>query len=254
MTTTCPSCGAAASGKFCATCGSALAGATCGACRAPLTPGAKFCHRCGSPAGAAPAALNWSNAIPWAIAGIALLALVALLAGQRFGRGADGSGRPQGARSLSQGGMPPAGDISALSSEELAERLYNRVMAAAERGRSDTVQFFMPMALQAYQALDSMNVDQRYHLGRLAEVGGDATLAAAQADSILRRHPGHLLGLVLAARAARLRGDLPAATRFFARVASTQAAERARGLPEYEAHQNDIDVAIGESRKPSRSQ
>ena len=48
----CPSCGSAASGRFCSSCGTALAGAVCASCAAPLTLGAHFCHRCGTPAGA----------------------------------------------------------------------------------------------------------------------------------------------------------------------------------------------------------
>src|SRR6185312_10654399 len=91
---TCPSCAAPATGRFCATCGAPLAGALCASCRAPLTPGAKFCHRCGSEAGAqstAPAKPptehgGFNAALPWAVAGIALLALIALVAGQHFGK------------------------------------------------------------------------------------------------------------------------------------------------------------------------
>src|ERR1044072_9053315 len=89
-TTTCASCGKPASGKFCSNCGAPLAGASCGACGASLTPGAKFCHRCGSPATAQASMLRsdqrgLSPALPWGLAAIALVALVALLAGQHFG-------------------------------------------------------------------------------------------------------------------------------------------------------------------------
>lgn len=45
----CPTCGAAAQGKFCSTCGTPLA-ASCRGCSAPLPPGAKFCPECGTPA------------------------------------------------------------------------------------------------------------------------------------------------------------------------------------------------------------
>src|SRR5687768_14562194 len=93
MTTPCPSCGADAAGKFCASCGAPLRGAACASCRAELTPGAKFCHRCGSPAGTRALAgerhSGVGNALPWAVAGIALLALIALAAGQRFGRASE---------------------------------------------------------------------------------------------------------------------------------------------------------------------
>lgn len=245
----CPSCGAPATGRFCANCGATLQGAVCGACRAPLTPGAKFCHRCGTPAGAGAAErqAGVGNALPWAVAAIALLALVALAAGQRVGRAREGQNTD--APSPAPAGMAGrAPDISALSPAERAERLYDRIMGAAERGRVDTVRFFMPMALQAYQALGDLTLDQRYDLGRLAEVAGDTQLASAQADTILRQYPQHLLGLVLASRAALLRGDSQAARLFLERLARAERTERRKQLPEYLLHQNDIDVALAQAR------
>jgi uncharacterized protein HemY len=105
------------------------------------------------------------------------------------------------------------------------------------------------MALQAYAALGPLNTDQRYDLGRLAEVAGDAAIAGAQADTILRTNPQHLLGLVLASRAARLRGDEQASLRYLERLSRADASERARQLPEYLLHQNDIDIALAELRQ-----
>lgn len=249
----CPACGAPATGRFCANCGATLQGAVCGACRAPLTPGAKFCHRCGTPAGAAAAERpsGVGNALPWAVTAIALLALVALVAGQRFGRARET--QTANASEAAPAGMAGrAPDISALSPAERAERLYDRIMGAAERGRVDTVRFFMPMALQAYQALGDLTVDQRYDLGRLAEVAGDASLALAQADTILRQHPQHLLGLVLASRAALLRGDSLAARQYLDRLARAERAERQKQLPEYLLHQNDIDMALAQVARKGR--
>lgn len=253
MTTTCSSCGSVAAGKFCATCGAPLDGAACGTCGAPLTPGAKFCHRCGTPAGAAAVGKvsGVGNAIPWAVAAIALLALIALVAGQRFGRIRESPPSQQSGMSAPVGGQR-APDISGLSPAERAERLYDRIMGAAERGRVDSVRFFMPMALQAYASLGALGVDQRYDLGRLAEVAGDAPVATAQADTILRQHATHLLGLVLASRAARLRGDETAARQYLARLARSEASERAKQLPEYLLHQADIDLAIQEHRRAQR--
>ncbi|MFL5477444.1 MAG: hypothetical protein ACJ79X_00315, partial [Gemmatimonadaceae bacterium] len=91
------------------------------------------------------------------------------------------------------GGRAP--DISSLSPQERADRLYNRIMLLASQGKIDSVQFFAPMALTAYQMLSPMNADQRYDMGRIGEVVGALPLAKAQADSILRENPNHLLGL-----------------------------------------------------------
>jgi hypothetical protein len=187
------------------------------------------------------------NAIPWTVAAIALVSLVAVLAGQRFGRSREPA--PTDAGVVSAGGVR-APDISSMSPAERAERLYDRIMSASERGLTDSVQFFMPMALQTYESLEPLNTDQRYDLGRLAEVAGDAPLARAQADTILRTQPNHLLGLVLAARAARMRGDNAAAARYLVTLRRVEPAEVAKLLPEYTVHQNDIDIALG---RPARA-
>jgi hypothetical protein len=49
------------------------------------------------------------------------------------------------------GGPPP--DISSMSPRERFDRLYNRIMTAAENGDEETVTNFSPMALSAYTML-----------------------------------------------------------------------------------------------------
>src|ERR1700682_456662 len=140
----CPSCGAAAHGRYCANCGAPLAGATCVSCSADLSPGARFCHRCGAPAGvAAPAAGSKTNSLPWIVAALAFLALFAMAAGRGFNarRSSSVDGQqhalPQaglddrGATSGDQAAGGRAPDISTLSPQEPADRLYNRVMLLA---------------------------------------------------------------------------------------------------------------------------
>jgi|SRR6185295_18950160 len=243
----CPNCGTEGTGNFCANCAAPLQGAVCASCHSALTPGAKFCHRCGTPAGSPgvrPSGV--ANALPWSVAAIALLALVGMLAGQRFGRSRQSETAQQPAPTQTMAGRAP--DISSMSPSERAERLYDRIMSAAERGKVDTVQFFLPMALQAYAVLAPLSLDQRYDVGRLAEVGGDAALAGAQADTILKAQPKHLLGLLLASRAARLRGDAKASDAFMRQMAAAAPTERERQVPEYQLHQNDIDTALSEWR------
>src|SRR4051812_45687252 len=198
-TTKCPNCGAAASGRFCSSCGTALAGASCTHCGAPLTPGARFCHRCGTPSGTAPVNnRSFAAGLPWAVAGIALVALIALVVGQRFGgrnsagnqvASADSGAAPTDANPV----MPRAPDISQMSPSERAERLFDRIMKESEAGNIENVRTFMPMALAAYDALAPLNLDQHYDVGRIAVAAGDTTLARAEADTILASKPNHLL-------------------------------------------------------------
>jgi double zinc ribbon protein len=264
-TTTCPRCTATAAGNYCANCGSPLAGATCLGCDAALTPGANFCHRCGTPAPSAATARatdagtpvaageprGFSAGLPWGVAIVAFVALVALVVGQRFGARGQGAsvGAGDDARAVGTGSPIPsmgtrAPDISTMSPEEQAVRLHDRVMALAERGRADSVQFFAPMAIGAYQRLDSLTADHRYDLGSIAVVAGDQELARAQADTILTRSPTHLLGLMLAIRAARAAGDGPRAQALARRFVAVAPTERAKQLPEYRMHDREIDAAL----------
>jgi hypothetical protein len=189
-----------------------------------------------------------SQAVPWSIAGIALLSLFALVAGQHFGRtSSDVAAAPPDAGAAPFAGATGRGaapDISNLTPAEAAARLYDRVMSAHERGRADSVQIFAPMAIAAYKMIDSINLDERYDLGRLAAVSGDERLARAESDTILSLHPDHLLGLILAGNAARLRKDTAAERALHDKFVAAVPSERAKRLPEYVAHENDITIAL----------
>ena len=185
-----------------------------------------------------------------------MLALFALLAGQFFnargdrGEAAAPTGVPLGP--FAGGASPgagPAPDISGMSPAERAERLYGRIIALHERNQPDSVQFFAPMALAAYQMIGDLDADQRYHLGRIGEITGVATLASAQADSILQENPSHLLGLVLAGSAARLAGRDAEATAFDRRLLQAHRPELAKMLPEYQQHESDIVTAVARASR-----
>jgi hypothetical protein len=117
------------------------------------------------------------------------------------------------------------------------------------QGKTDSVQFFAPMAIQAYQMLEQQqghpfDTDQRYDLGRIAEIAGAIPFAKAQADTILQQHPDHLLGLVLAAHLAKMSGDSRAQQEYARHFARVKRAELTKHLPEYEHHRPDIDAGI----------
>lgn len=258
---TCASCGTVGSGRFCANCGAALGGATCASCSAELSPGAKFCHRCGAQVGAAaPHPETRTNSLPWIVAALAFLALFAMAAGRGFNarrsNTIDGS-----ANALPQAGLDDRGggdadasgirapDISSLSPQERADRLYNRVMLLASQGKTDSVQFFAPMALTSYQMLSPLNADQRYDMGRIGEVAGALPLAKAQADSILRENPNHLLGLILEARVSLIAGDTTQLHSYERRLVGAEKSELAKKRGEYIRHADDITNALQQAKK-----
>jgi tetratricopeptide (TPR) repeat protein len=243
MTETCPACGAQASGRFCEHCGAALS-AACRECGNPLPKGARFCNMCGAPAAppATPAAAR-TPVLPWAVAGVALAALIAVLVIPRLSgprepevaqapfaqaQGGPAAGAPQG--------NPGAVDLSSMTPREAADRLFNRVMTAVSTGDTAQAKQFLPMAIMAYQRVDSLDADGRYHLAALEIVGGDYDSARAQADSILARSPTHLFGLFSAAEAEQRRGNAAGAKEFYGRFLRVYDSEIAKKLPEYEEH------------------
>jgi hypothetical protein len=155
----------------------------------------------------------------------------------------------RGASSDDQSTGIRAPDISSLSPEERADRLYNRVMTLATQGKVDSVQFFAPMALTAYQMLSPLNADQRYDMGRIGEVAGALPLAKAQADSILLENPNHLLGLILEARLAVIAGDSTQLHSYERRLIAAEKPEIAKKREEYLRHQEDIANALQQAHK-----
>src|SRR5213592_4706384 len=211
----------------------------CRACGTALAAPAKFCHKCGAAVSAPPAtrAAGWRAGLPRGVAGAALGALIAVVALRASGGGmrdVSGSTPP-----VSRLGPP---DISQMSPEERATRLYNRVLTLHSEGKADSAGFFLPMALQAYAMLPALDVDARYHLGVLDLTGGDYAAALAQADSIRRAVPTHLFAFMLRARALELRRDPAAAHRAYRDFLQHEAAERARNRPEYTDHQDNLDA------------
>lgn len=211
-----------------------------------------------------------NQTLPWAVAAIALLALIALVAGQRFGKrpvaepavaaapqGAGpfvtepGPAGPAGPASPDAGAERPvrAPDISAMSPDERALRLFNRVVSLAEQGKRDSVQFFAPMALMSFQSLPSPTVLQRFELGRIAELAEVKEIATAQADTILAGSATHLLGLSLASTAAGMRKAYTAQAEYDRRLIAANASERAKNLPEYQVTQIDLDSALARARR-----
>jgi len=214
---------------------------TCHACGTQLAPTARFCHKCGAQL-RGDQATGWRVGLPWALAGVALGALIAVVGlkftGKTAAAGASEASMPPRAGAPGMG-RPP--DISRMTPEERATRLFNRVMTLHAAGKTDSAEFFLPMALQAYGMLPTLDVDAHYHMGVLYLTGGDGAGALAEADSIRRMAATHLFGFILRAQAFDIQKDTHRARQAYADFLKNEAAERARTLPEYTDHAQNLD-------------
>lgn len=182
--------------------------------------------------------------LPWLVPGLAMVVLVAFLIGQRVARGSSGAASDAAPEAAASPAGMRAPDISAMSPEERASRLFDRVMRYGEQGKIDSLKIFAPMAIQAYEMMGLLDAHGRYDMGMIGIVSGDVQLAGAQADTILATNKTHLLGLILAMKAAGLRQDMKARAEYQRRFMAAVPAERAKKLKEYEEHNADIEAAL----------
>lgn len=121
-------------------------------------------------------------------------------------------------------------------------------MQYAEAGKTDSVSFFAPMALASHEMLTAPSEDERYHYGRIAEVTNQPIIAKAQADTLLAARQGNLLGLLLAARAARMIKDTKAERTYDLLLLKVVDRELATKNADYDQHRAEIDRAVAEAK------
>jgi hypothetical protein len=117
------------------------------------------------------------------VAGVAILAW---LAGKAIKPSSSSAGMPQQEVTTLSPGSPTipvrAPDISGLSPEERVDRLYNRVMLLEQQGKSDSVLFFAPMAIDAYRMLGPLDETRRAQLDEIIRTADAAAAKALQAS------------------------------------------------------------------------
>lgn len=244
----CSQCGKPGTGKFCQHCGGSLGEVFCNQCGGKVSPGVRFCNQCGAPqAGAkgggghkaaAAATVGGSNA-PWWIAGVAMLGLI-LVVGFTMVLPA-GPAEPTGGMPTGAGGNPAAGqsavDLASMSPREAADRLFDRVMRTISAGDTAGAMAFQPMAVQAYQGAEPLDLDGLFHQA-LLEAMADPSAALATADRMLALEPDHILALGAAAQSSLDMGDTKKAEDFYRHLVRVYDAQFARPLVEYEGHRN----------------
>ena len=235
----CSTCGAPGAGKFCSNCGTQREAAACPGCGGPVSSGARFCTSCGLAVGAGAGTVS-RDRTPWLVAALAMAGLLAVLLVMLVRK----STAPVAAVEIAAGSSgasadPP--DISNMSPRERFNRLYNRVMTAAQSGDEATVTRFTPMALMAYAQLDTIDADARYHAALLKVHTGEVDASRALADTILAQDPGHLFGYVVRGTVARFRKDEKELTRAYTAFLKRYDQEIKRARPEYSEHQNSLN-------------
>ena len=190
--------------------------------------------------------------MPWIVTGVALLAVIALVlfqASRAATEAAPSGGVPMtGAAPFTGGGTPGTTDISKMSPQEQADRLFNRVMSYASEGKRDSAAIFAPMAIQSLEGLAPLNMHQHFDLGLVALVAGDVARAKRESEVILKANRNDLLGLTLAIRGAEASQNSAAHAGFEKRLVAAEPAERKTARQEYLDHGADIDAALQDAR------
>lgn len=202
-----------------------------------------FCNHCGKTLGGKPRKVV---SLPMAVAGAAALGTMVLLIAFLARREPRSASPPAQATTATSAATPP--DISNMTPRERFDRLYNRVMAAAESGDQATVTQFTPMAVMAYSQLDTRDADARFHLALLSLHTGDPAAVEALADTILQETPGHLFAYMIRGTQARFGNDSVALKQAYADFLGHHDEEIAKGRPEYADHKRSIDDFLKAAR------
>jgi hypothetical protein len=229
-----------------------MGGEGCGRCGAALAAGARFCANCGASAAQGRQPVGGNERLLWFLAGGGVVAVVGGLA-LYASRGpapapatVPAAEAPFAAGGDGTGGTPP--DISNMTPRERFDRLFNRIMRAAEQGDEPTVTNFAPMAISAYGMLDSVDADARYHAALIYLHTGNVDAASALADTILKKQPAHLFGYVIRGTIARFKKDDALLKRSYSDFLAHYEAENRANRPEYGEHPRAIEEFLKAAR------
>jgi Double zinc ribbon len=233
----CPGCGRPATGRYCSHCGTAVA---CPSCGTKIEPDARACHACGALLTLAPRQSTAQIIVPWIAIGIATMALV--VAGVSFVERGNRAQAPMAFSSPQPTNMPASSvDLSSMTPRQAADRLYNRIMTASERGDTEEAMRFVPMALSAYELLGTLDNDARYHVALIHLTAGDIQGARTQIDSIRQSVPDHLLAIMVERDIAERSGDQNGVAKAYKKFLAAYDEEIAAERPEYQDHWSAIE-------------
>jgi tetratricopeptide (TPR) repeat protein len=176
----------------------------------------------------------------WWVAGV-LLVLVIVALGYPVLMRSSGAGVPGGnGGSQGMGGAEADGrpvDLNAMSLEDQATILFNRVMSSNSAGDTADVAFFLPKALIIHEQLNPTDPDGLYHFALLLMVGEDFEAALGKAREGLAQVPDYLLLLAVGGEASVALRDTSAARDFYTRFLEVYDVEMGLMRSGYEHHQ-----------------
>lgn len=224
-------------------------GSQCPECGTPMAVGANFCQQCGAPASGRATERRPQNEkkrnsklISLFMLGTAVWCFALLYVAMKFMSGGSVDEKdPHAGVTMPSAQSASSVDLSSMTPREAADRLFNRVMAADEQGRTEEVMQFGPMALEAYKLVGLLDADARYHIGLISLLLGDIDNTREQIRNLEAEAPDHLLGLALAYNVAEKMGDDKALSKVRSRFMSAYDSEIKSGRPEYDAHKVTID-------------
>lgn len=212
---------------------------SCPACASRVQGDARYCQNCGKSLDGA----GWLTAQTLTVLASAIIVLVALAL--LFASVIDvdrlsstvpaGSTPPRAAAS----GQPP--DLSTMSPRDAADRLFNRVMMADEQGEAAEVEQFAPMAVSAYEMLESLDTDAFFHVGLIQAAAGNIEEARGYAERLKAAAPNHLLAALLDHRLAKIENKAKVAASAAKRFHDHYDEEISIGRLEYEHHRASIE-------------
>ncbi|MEZ4417241.1 MAG: hypothetical protein R3E10_15915 [Gemmatimonadota bacterium] len=131
-------------------------------------------------------------------------------------------------------GAAPWVDLTQISPQEAADRLFVRVMRAARAGDQAEVVNFLPMAVGAFEMLDPLGPGDAFRLALLQQVGGAFDASYQTMIKGLEEEPAHLLLLGGAAELAWAMGDADSARGYARRMLNAYDGELAKRRAEYD--------------------
>ena len=224
--------------------GQTLSGsATCPFCTSRVQGEARYCQNCGKSLHS----IGWLSPQTLTVLASAVIALVALgllfASVIDFERSSSTNTTAATSQKTAVSGQPP--DLSEMTPREAADRLFNRVMMADEQGNAAEVERFTPMAVSAYEMLESLDSDALFHVGLIHAAAGEIEEARNYAERLKAVAPNHLLAALLDHRLAEADNNATAAAAAASRFHDHYDEEISIGRPEYEHHRTSIARDFG---------